>query len=143
MIAWRDMNPGPQMLQIGLAALERAMRAPTRVIVENAGEEGSVIVGKLLENDADSSIGYNAAKGEATRLSAGKAVLSGMSWTQACGRRTMQASTVGCLITVNNQWSACLFGSEIGQSSSAMHQTFRASAWMFDDARCPGQLAAW
>lgn len=51
------------MLQIGLAALERAMRAPTRVIVENAGEEGSVIVGKLLENDADSSIGYNAATG--------------------------------------------------------------------------------
>jgi chaperonin GroEL (HSP60 family) len=53
------------LLQIGLAALERAMRAPTRVIVENAGEEGSVIVGKLLENDADSSIGYNAAAGVA------------------------------------------------------------------------------
>jgi hypothetical protein len=39
------------------------MRAPTRVIVENAGEEGTVIVGKLLENDADSNIGYNAATG--------------------------------------------------------------------------------
>ena len=120
------------------------MRAPTRVIVENAGEEGSVIVGKLLENDADSSMGYNAATGEATRLSAGKAVLSGMSSTQACGRRsTMQASTVGSLISVNNPWSACLFGSVISQSSSATHQTFRASAWMFDDARCPGRLAAW
>ena len=42
------------------------MRAPTRVIVENAGEEGSVIVGKLLENDPTSNIGYNAATGGGT-----------------------------------------------------------------------------
>jgi hypothetical protein len=58
-----DHSCSLQSLQVGLAALERAMRAPTRVIVENAGEEGIVIVGKLLENDADSNIGYNAATG--------------------------------------------------------------------------------
>ena len=61
------------------------MRAPTRVIVENAGEEGSVIVGKLLENDADSSIGYNAATGGVTcAVKDTTAVHDGMCWTQAC-----------------------------------------------------------
>ncbi len=48
---------------MGLAALERAMQEPTRVIVDNAGQEGAVIVGKLLEGDATSNIGYNAAVG--------------------------------------------------------------------------------
>lgn len=50
--------------QIGLTALQRAMQEPTRVIVDNAGEEGAVIVGKLLEGDATSNIGYNAAAGK-------------------------------------------------------------------------------
>mmetsp|Transcript_19540 Transcript_19540/g.59078 ORF Transcript_19540/g.59078 Transcript_19540/m.59078 type:complete len:581 (+) Transcript_19540:83-1825(+) len=49
--------------QVGLAALERAMQEPTRVIVDNAGQEGAVIVGKLLEGDSSSNIGYNAADG--------------------------------------------------------------------------------
>lgn len=56
--------PRLHILQVGLEALERAMRAPTRVIVDNAGEEGAVIVGKLLENDPTSNTGYNAATGE-------------------------------------------------------------------------------
>ncbi len=56
--------PRLHIFQVGLEALERAMRAPTRVIVDNAGEEGAVIVGKLLENDPTSNIGYNAATGE-------------------------------------------------------------------------------
>lgn len=33
------------------------------MIVDNAGQEGAVIVGKLLEGDATSNIGYNAAVG--------------------------------------------------------------------------------
>lgn len=51
-------------VQVGLAALQRAMQEPTRVIVDNAGKEGAVVVGKLLEGDSKSNIGYNAATGE-------------------------------------------------------------------------------
>lgn len=51
-------------MQVGLAALQRAMQEPTRVIVDNAGKEGAVVVGKLLEGDSKSNMGYNAATGK-------------------------------------------------------------------------------
>ncbi|MBY0393315.1 MAG: chaperonin GroEL, partial [Novosphingobium sp.] len=40
----------------------RALRAPTRQIADNAGEDGSYIVGKLLESE-DYAWGFNAATG--------------------------------------------------------------------------------
>lgn len=63
-LAW---NRACTCVQVGLAALERAMQEPTRVIVDNAGQEGAVIVGKLLEGDSSSNIGYNAADGAPLR----------------------------------------------------------------------------
>ena len=36
---------------------------PAKTIADNAGVEGAVIVGKLLESDETSDYGYNAAKG--------------------------------------------------------------------------------
>ena len=36
---------------------------PARTIAQNAGEEGSVVVGKLLERN-DASVGFNAATGK-------------------------------------------------------------------------------
>ncbi|MEM7740276.1 MAG: chaperonin GroEL [Pseudomonadota bacterium] len=47
----------------GVAIVRRALQAPIRQIVENAGEEGSIVVGKLLEQ-ADTKFGYNAQTGE-------------------------------------------------------------------------------
>jgi hypothetical protein len=41
-----------------------AITRPARTIVENAGEEGSVVVGKLLDSKEDFNFGYNAATGE-------------------------------------------------------------------------------
>ncbi len=46
----------------GVAIVRRAIQTPARQIAINAGEDGSVIVGKLIEKD-DYNWGYNAATG--------------------------------------------------------------------------------
>jgi chaperonin GroEL len=45
--------------KIGVQIVRRALQAPARQIFTNAGEDGSVIVGKILENDKY-AFGYNA-----------------------------------------------------------------------------------
>jgi len=49
--------------RVGIDIIRRAIEAPVRQIAENAGAEGSVIVGKLREK-ADLSFGWNAQTGE-------------------------------------------------------------------------------
>ncbi|KQS57195.1 molecular chaperone GroEL [Brevundimonas sp. Leaf363] len=43
----------------GIAIIRRAIQAPIRQIVENAGVEGSIVVGKVLENNS-ATFGFNA-----------------------------------------------------------------------------------
>ncbi|HEX3918788.1 MAG TPA: chaperonin GroEL [Caulobacteraceae bacterium] len=43
----------------GIAIVRRALQAPIRQIAENAGVEGSIVVGKVLEN-ASATFGFNA-----------------------------------------------------------------------------------
>ena len=45
--------------QVGIDIVGRALQAPVRQIAENAGVEGSVVVGKLLESK-DAAIGFDA-----------------------------------------------------------------------------------
>ncbi|MGX9426175.1 MULTISPECIES: chaperonin GroEL [Bradyrhizobium] len=47
----------------GVDIVRRAIQVPARQIVQNAGEDGSLVVGKLLEN-SDYNWGFNAATGE-------------------------------------------------------------------------------
>jgi chaperonin GroEL len=47
----------------GIAIVRRALQEPVRTIANNAGAEGSVVVGKILENSSK-TFGYNAASGE-------------------------------------------------------------------------------
>ncbi|MFG1281410.1 chaperonin GroEL [Xanthobacter autotrophicus] len=47
----------------GIEIVRRAIQAPARQIVQNAGDDGSVVVGKILES-SDYSFGYNAQTGE-------------------------------------------------------------------------------
>ncbi|KAH7865923.1 hypothetical protein Vadar_013184 [Vaccinium darrowii] len=47
----------------GIQIIENALKAPTFTIVSNAGGDGSLVVGKLLEQD-DLSLGFDAAKGQ-------------------------------------------------------------------------------
>ncbi|XP_042515547.1 chaperonin CPN60-like 2, mitochondrial [Macadamia integrifolia] len=47
----------------GIEIIQNALKAPTFTIVENAGANGSILLGKLLEQE-DLNQGYDAAKGE-------------------------------------------------------------------------------
>ena len=49
--------------QIGINVVKRALEEPLRQIVGNAGEEGAVVLGKVLESK-DPNYGYNALTGE-------------------------------------------------------------------------------
>jgi chaperonin GroEL len=49
--------------KLGFDILAQALRAPTRQIVDNAGDDGEVVVSQILENK-NTSFGYNAATGE-------------------------------------------------------------------------------
>jgi chaperonin GroEL len=48
----------------GIAIVRKALQAPIRQIAENAGVEGSIVVGKVLEKAAGSSFGYDAQNDE-------------------------------------------------------------------------------
>ncbi|HEY8594235.1 MAG TPA: chaperonin GroEL [Devosiaceae bacterium] len=47
----------------GIGIVKRALQAPIRQIASNSGDEGSVVVGKVLDNSSD-LFGYNAQTGE-------------------------------------------------------------------------------
>ncbi|KAL8100053.1 chaperonin CPN60-2, mitochondrial [Apium graveolens] len=48
--------------KIGVQIIQNALKTPVHTIASNAGVEGAVVVGKLLEQD-DPDLGYDAAKG--------------------------------------------------------------------------------
>ncbi|MEQ1403551.1 chaperonin GroEL [Neorhizobium sp. Rsf11] len=49
--------------EAGVNIVRRALQAPARQIAENAGDEASIVVGKILEKN-DDNYGYNAQTGE-------------------------------------------------------------------------------
>lgn len=49
--------------KIGVQIIKNALKAPVQTIASNAGVEGAVIAGKLLEQE-NTDLGYDAAKGE-------------------------------------------------------------------------------
>ncbi|HVY43373.1 MAG TPA: chaperonin GroEL [Hyphomicrobiaceae bacterium] len=49
--------------KVGIAIVKKALQWPARQIVQNAGEDGSVVVGKVLES-SKYAFGYNAQTGE-------------------------------------------------------------------------------
>jgi hypothetical protein len=53
--------------KVGVDIIRRALQAPIRQIAENAGVDGALIVGKLLES-TDTNYGYNAQLGEYTDM---------------------------------------------------------------------------
>jgi chaperonin GroEL len=52
---------------IGIDIVRRALQAPARQIVENAGADGAVVIGKLLEK-GDADHGYDAQSGTYTDM---------------------------------------------------------------------------
>ncbi len=58
-----NLNTANQDQRVGVEIVRRAIESPVRQIAENAGAEGSIIVGKLREK-AEFSYGWNAQTGE-------------------------------------------------------------------------------
>lgn len=79
----------------GIAIVRRALQAPIRQIAENAGVEGSIVVGKILEND-NSAFGFNAQTEQYVDL-----VVDGVIDPAKVVRTALQnaASVAGLLIT--------------------------------------------
>ena len=61
------VRPDNSDQKAGVDIVRRAIQVPARQIVQNAGEDGSIVVGKLLEH-SDYTWGFNAATGEYTDL---------------------------------------------------------------------------
>jgi chaperonin GroEL len=61
------LNPANRDQEVGVEIVRRALQSPARNIVENAGAEGSVIVGKLMESNEENE-GWDAVTGEFTDL---------------------------------------------------------------------------
>ncbi|HAY49220.1 MAG TPA: chaperonin GroEL, partial [Thalassospira sp.] len=80
---------------IGVDIVRRALQAPVRQIATNAGVDGAVVAGKLLEQD-DVEFGYDAQKGEYTNL-----IKAGIIDPAKVVRTALQdaASVAGLLIT--------------------------------------------
>ena len=57
------LEPQNQDQKVGIDIICRALQAPIRQIAENAGVDGALVVGKLLEGK-DTNFGYNAQKSE-------------------------------------------------------------------------------
>jgi chaperonin GroEL len=53
--------------KVGIDIVRRSLKAPARQIVENAGADGAVVIGKLLER-GDVNYGYNAQTGDYTDM---------------------------------------------------------------------------
>ncbi|WP_337185769.1 chaperonin GroEL [Phenylobacterium sp.] len=81
--------------EAGVAIVRRALQAPIRQIAENAGVEGSIVVGKVLENGA-ATFGFNAQTEEYVDL-----VKAGVIDPAKVVRTALQdaASVAGLLIT--------------------------------------------
>ncbi|MDP6391302.1 MAG: TCP-1/cpn60 chaperonin family protein, partial [Alphaproteobacteria bacterium] len=57
------LKPGNDDQRVGIDIVRRALTVPTRQIAENAGADGSIVVGKLLESK-QSNFGFDAQNGE-------------------------------------------------------------------------------
>jgi chaperonin GroEL len=89
------LNAANDDQKVGINIVRRAIQAPARQIAENAGEDGAVVVGKIVDKD-DYAYGYNAATGEYGNL-----VKQGVIDPAKVVRNALQgaASVAGLLIT--------------------------------------------
>jgi chaperonin GroEL len=90
-----SLKPANDDQKVGLNIIRRALQAPARQIAENAGEDGAVIAGKILDSK-EYAFGYNAATGEY-----GDLVKQGVIDPAKVVRTALQdaASVAGLLIT--------------------------------------------
>jgi len=90
-----ELNTENDDQKVGIDIMRRAVKTPARQIAENAGVDGSVVVGKLLDQD-DPTFGFDAQTGEYRNL-----VQAGVVDPTKVVRTALQeaASIAGLLIT--------------------------------------------
>ena len=89
------LKPGNDDQRVGIEIIRKSLQSPVRQIAENAGVEGSIVVGKL-QDKKDANYGYNAASDKYEDL-----VKSGVIDPVKVVRTALQdaASVAGLLIT--------------------------------------------
>ncbi len=107
--------------KVGVDIIRRALQAPIRQIAENAGVDGALVVGKLLEGN-DANHGYNAQKGEYVDM-----IKAGIIDPTKVVRTALQdaASVAGLVITTEAMVSEvpqkeCSCGGHSGANPAAM-----------------------
>ena len=117
------LKPANQDQKVGIDIIRKATQAPIRQIAENAGVDGAVVAGKLLEQ-SDTNFGYNAQTGEYTDL-----VKAGIIDPTKVVRTALQdAASVGGLLITNeamvtedpNKECSCGDGAGAGMGPGAM-----------------------
>lgn len=90
-----SLKPANDEQRVGIDIIRRALQAPARQIAVNAGVDGSIVIGKLLESK-DTNFGFNAQTSEYTDL-----VKAGIVDPTKVVRIALQdaASVAGLLIT--------------------------------------------
>jgi chaperonin GroEL len=93
--ALQSLKSANEDQKVGINIVRRALQAPARQIAENAGEDGAVVVGKIVDKD-EYAFGYNAQTGEYGNL-----VKQGVIDPAKVVRTALQdaASVAGLLIT--------------------------------------------
>ncbi|MDA8230842.1 MAG: chaperonin GroEL [Magnetospirillum sp.] len=89
------LKPGNDDQKVGIEIVRRALQWPVRQIAENAGHDGAVVAGKLLESK-DAVVGFDAQNGEYTDM-----IKAGIIDPTKVVRTALQdaASVAGLLIT--------------------------------------------
>ena len=96
--ALEALSPANQDQRVGIDIIRKAIQAPIRQIAENAGVDGAVVAGKLMES-TDTNFGYNAQGGEYTDM-----IKAGIVDPTEVVRTALQdaASVAGLLITTES-----------------------------------------
>lgn len=92
------LEPANQDQKVGVDIIRKALQAPIRQIAENAGVDGAVVAGKLMDSN-DTNYGYNAQTGEYTDM-----IKAGIVDPTEVVRTALQdaASVAGLLITTES-----------------------------------------
>ena len=90
-----SLTPANPDQKVGIDIVRKALQMPARLIAENSGTDGSIIVGKLLDSK-DANYGYDAQKGEFTDM-----IQAGIIDPTKVVRHALQdaASVAGLLVT--------------------------------------------
>ncbi len=89
------LTPANPDQKVGIDIVRKALQMPARLIAENSGTDGSIIVGKLMDS-TDPNYGYDAQKGEFTDM-----IQAGIIDPTKVVRHALQdaASVAGLLVT--------------------------------------------